>query len=297
MNNTTYSDRLQKTLSEIHQNNYSSLNSIRTQNRDLYERLLTDLYNFINHVAYNTISNRNKLLSYTQKYGLTWEANDDILIKYGDLKHEFFVKILSHIGKGNNKGKIWFDLLLEKEHNCWLPLLQLSANNMLTDKLKANNIAISLDEQLNHFDDEFSLRDIVTKKSPHHAEYSCESNAISHVLSESIVNLLLSDPLELIIYSEMYQTGEDIKPSKLYDEMKLIGDPLALLNTSLQTLSSAYYSRIDFTRIDLSSSTRTIRELLQMPREKAAKTLKKSLMNARRKMQLYFRPDVLMTIN
>lgn len=279
--NNNYSVQLEKTFAELHENSYSSLSLVRADSPDLYQRLLTDLYNFVCHVAYNTSSNQLKLTSYAHKHGTSDTAYMNIGIKHGDLVHDFYLKMLSPITKGKNKNILWLDSLFKNTpYEYWIQTLQLSANNFLTDKLKANTPS-SLDEKLsNCSEDEFCVGDIVVKMTPHHPEYSCESEAIAHTINEKILSLL-TDATQLIAYSEAYNGA--FRSIKSVDQIQALRDPKAITLAAIQSLLPTYKNQsfallmenIDFSSID---------ELIHIPRSKAAKKLTQALTSARKKI-------------
>lgn len=284
-NVSTSTKELQTCFNTIHTLGLTSVEEI-LNNREVGKHFYEALYAFLSEDCFSTFSNTQKLNRLIKQRG-----NSDfgeISQKYMTLKHDAFMNLLSEITRGENKGRIRLDTILQdKPCEAWIPSIHMYVkNNIINDAFK-KMLPVYLDKPaLDKDDSSISVGDLELKSAPDALEMTVQSNIIVNDLCSLIVKALSDKPDELVAYSYALTNNGSLKSSALVKKMRRSSSAEQILADSLAQLEEDFSFQFENTVFDISlRHLYRIERILALDDKQAAIELSRACNRAGRKVR------------
>lgn len=188
----------------------------------LYEYIISDLA-----VGYKNSNTVERLI---RTYG--GAPNDHL-----EFAHRAYVRLFDPIAKGENKGRVRLDTLLEKPEGAFLPTIcMFYTNAILKDQFK-QAVHKSTDEELSDANDnDCTLGDLLEDKATD-TQGQTESKLVCSAAVELLLDLL-NDPVDVILYAYAIENGGRLPAAQIAAALKE-SDPAAVFEEALAKLEDA----------------------------------------------------------
>lgn len=206
------------------------------KNKALYNDFQLALYEYIISDLAVGYKNSNTVERLIRTYG--GAPNDHL-----EFAHRAYVRLFDPIAKGENKGRVRLDTLLEKPEGAFLPTIcMFYTNAILKDQFK-QAVHKSTDEELSDANDnDCTLGDLLEDKATD-TQGQTESKLVCSAAVELLLDLL-NDPVDVILYAYAIENGGRLPAAQIAAALKE-SDPAAALETALEKLEEAASAQLN----------------------------------------------------